>query len=145
MRRCLPAIADQTIAEGSTLSFAVEAADSDTPPDLLSYRLLEGAPAGAAINPTTGVFTFTPTEAQGPGIYDITVEVSDNVEPTAAVDTATFRIQVTEVNSAPELAAIDDVEVEEGDTLSLTASATDPDQPGQHAFVQFGFPTHRTA
>ncbi len=125
----LVAIADKTVAEGSTLSFAVEASDPDTPPDLLSYRLLEGAPAGAAINPTTGVFTFTPTEAQGPGIYEVTVEVSDNVEPTAAVDTATFRIQVTEVNSAPVLAAIDDVEVQEGETLSLTASATDSDQP----------------
>ena len=32
----------------------------------------------AAINPTTGVFTWTPNESQGPGSYTFQVKVTDN-------------------------------------------------------------------
>lgn len=35
-------------------------------PNVLTYSL-SNAPAGATINPTNGVITWTPTEAQGPG------------------------------------------------------------------------------
>ena len=56
--------------------FDAEATDVDVPPQTLAYSL-EDAPAGQAIVPATGVFTWTPTEEQGPGDYTFPVLVSD--------------------------------------------------------------------
>jgi hypothetical protein len=38
-------------------------------------------PDGASLDPDTGVFTWTPTEAQGPGQYTLAVVVTDNGAP----------------------------------------------------------------
>ena len=72
----LNAIPDQAVDELSTLTFVAGATDGDTPADTLTYGL-GGAPAGASINPATGVFSWTPTEVQGPGTYTFNVTVSD--------------------------------------------------------------------
>ena len=56
-------------------------------------------PAGAAIDPVSGVFTWTPTEAQGPGVYTFDVVVTDNGTP-AASDSETITVTVGEVNEA---------------------------------------------
>ena len=56
-------IADTSVDEQTLLSFT--ATDIDVPADTLSWSLVSG-PAGASITPG-GVFTWTPTEAQGPG------------------------------------------------------------------------------
>jgi hypothetical protein len=60
------------------------------------------APAGAAIS-TSGVITWTPTEAQGPSNYTFAVIVSDGV--TNVLET--IQVQVNEVNLAPVLAPLD--------------------------------------
>src|SRR5262249_8430860 len=49
------------------------------------------------IDASTGVFTWTPSEAQGPGVYTFKVRVSDG---TANTD-ADITITVNEVNLAP--------------------------------------------
>ncbi len=49
---------------------------SDLPANTLTFSL-SGEPAGASIDPNTGVFTWTPTEAQGPEPYTFDVIVSD--------------------------------------------------------------------
>src|SRR5262249_25936740 len=56
-----------TVNEGSLLTFTAAATDADIPVQTLSFSLV-GAPSGAAINATTGVFTWTPTPAQARGI-----------------------------------------------------------------------------
>ena len=56
------------------------ATDPDLPANALTYSLI-GAPVGATIDPGTGVFSWTPTEAQGPGIYPFTVRVTDDGTP----------------------------------------------------------------
>ena len=61
-------------------SVAATASDPDVPADTLSFSL-GGEPVGAVIDPVTGVFTWTPTEAQGPGSYDITIRVTDDGTP----------------------------------------------------------------
>src|SRR5262249_1669786 len=58
------------------LSFPATATDADLPANTLTYSLV-GAPAGAGITASGGVFTWTPTEAQGPGSYTFDVVVSD--------------------------------------------------------------------
>jgi hypothetical protein len=125
----LQAIAPQTVVEGQQLTFTAQATDADVPANQLTYSL-QNAPAGAVINPTTGVFTWTPTEAQGPGIYTFTAIVTDNGTP-ALSDTKPVSITVNEVNQAPVLAPIPNQTVNEGSLLTFKASATDSDIPAQ--------------
>src|SRR5205814_690459 len=60
--------ASATIPELAAYSFTATATDSDVPVQTLTFSLV-GAPAGAGIDATSGAFTWTPTEAQGPGSY----------------------------------------------------------------------------
>ena len=124
----LAAIANQTVNEGELLSFTATATDADIPANTLTFSLGAGAPAGAAIDATTGLFTWTPTEAQGPGVFDITIVVTDNGTP-ALSDSQTFTVTVVEVNQPPVLDPIDDKEVDEGTLLSFTVTAGYPDLP----------------
>jgi len=59
-------ISDQTADVGSLLRFTAVANDPDQPPQMLTFSLDPGAPEGAGIDATSGVFTWTPTMAQGP-------------------------------------------------------------------------------
>jgi hypothetical protein len=124
LRPTLATIATQTVAEGSLLTFTATATDADIPANTLTFSLVT-APAGAAIDEATGVFTWTPTEAQGPGTFSITVRVSDG----ALTHDRTFSVTVTEVRVAPVLAAIPAQTVNELSLLTFTASATDVDIP----------------
>ena len=47
-----------------------------------------------------GIITWTPSEAQGPGVYTITTIVTDNGMPPLSA-TNTFSVTVNEVNTAP--------------------------------------------
>ena len=123
----LAAIGNKTVKELTPLTFTATATDADAG-QTLSYSLDVGAPAGATIGASTGAFSWTPTEAQGPGNYPITVRVTDNGSPTSN-DFEAITVTVSEANSAPVLAAITDRTINEGQTLSLTATATDSDVP----------------
>src|SRR5438105_2758972 len=101
----LAAIGNKTINEGALLSFRAAATDSDSPAQTLSFSLDAGAPVGAGIDPGTGVFTWTPTEAQGPSVNSVTIRVTDSGLPARSA-TQTLNITVNEVNTAPVLAAI---------------------------------------
>lgn len=96
-------------------------------PKVLTYSL-SNAPAGATINPTNGVFTWTPTEAQGPGIYSITVRVTDNNLPPLS-DAKTFQVTVNEVNLTPTLSPVTNRVVHAGTLVTFTNAANDPDLP----------------
>src|SRR5262249_58841692 len=52
-------IPDQSVDEGSTLTFTASATGPE-PGETITWSLDPGAPAGAGIDPATGVFTFTP-------------------------------------------------------------------------------------
>ncbi len=123
----LAAIGNKSIAEGSTLTFNVSATDADQPAQTLTFTLDAGAPAGAAIT-TGGAFTWTPTEAQGPSTNSVTIRVTDSGSP-ALSHAETIQIIVSEVNTAPVLAAIGNKSITEGSPLTFTATATDSDQP----------------
>src|SRR5439155_20569160 len=88
--------ANQTIAELSTLVVTNTATDADLPANTLTFSLVSG-PAGASVNPTTGVLTWSPTAAQGPSTNLITVKVSDNGVPSLS-DSKSFTVVVTEEN-----------------------------------------------
>jgi hypothetical protein len=115
--------------EGSLITFTATAIDPDLPAQPLTYSLDPGAPDGASIT-AGGVFTWVPAETNGPGVYSVTVRVTDNGTPPRA-DTETITITVNEANNPPVLNAIGNKTVNEGTTLSFTATATDSDQPAQ--------------
>ncbi len=121
----LNAIGAQSIDEGNALAFTATASDPDLPANTLTFSLDAGAPAGATITPG-GNFTWTPTEAQGPGTVNVTVRVSDGV---GLEDSETVAITVNELNQPPVLDPIGAQAVDEGSALAFTATASDPDLP----------------
>ena len=94
----LDPIGDKVIVENRQLSFTVTASDMDSS-DSLTFSLV--GPTGTSINPITGQFTWTPTEAQGPGIYPVTIYVKDDGTPNLDGDKEMFYITVNEVLYLP--------------------------------------------
>ena len=121
----LGAIGNRTIDEGLLLEFAVNATDDDVPAGDLSYAV-SGLPEGAAWDPSTRTFGWTPTEAQGPGTYRPSFTVSDGAGGTGS---QTVYITVREVNVPPVLGAIGNRTISEGSALSFIVNATDGDVP----------------
>jgi len=124
----LGAIGDRTVDEGTALTFTATAGDPDDAPAALTFSLDAGAPAGSTIDPVTGEFSWTPTEAQGPGTYDITVRVSDDGTP-SLVDFETIQVTVNEVNQAPVLDAIETIYTLANSSFGYQITASDPDLP----------------
>src|SRR5207249_1455260 len=112
----------QTVAELSTLTATNSASDADLPANALTFSLVS-APAGVNLDSNTGVLSWTPTEAQGPGTNLITVRVTDNGAPQSS-DTKRFRVVVTEANIAPVLTVPTAQTVAELSTLTVTTSPT---------------------
>ncbi len=124
----LGAIADVDLAEGTMASFTAVGSDPDTG-DVLLYTLHDGldpVPADAAIDGSSGDFTWLTAEADGPGTYRFTVRVTDS---TGRLAEQPVTIDVSEANEAPILGAIGDQSSAEGDTVSLAIPVTDPDIP----------------
>ncbi|MGI9649085.1 MAG: Ig-like domain-containing protein, partial [Acidimicrobiia bacterium] len=122
----LDPVGDQSVDELTLLSFTATASDVDLPANTLTFSL-SGAPAGAAIT-AGGDFTWTPTEAQGPGSYVFDVIVTDNGTPNLA-DSETITVTVGEINVAPILDPVGGQSVDELTLLSFTATASDVDLP----------------
>ncbi|MEM7030591.1 MAG: putative Ig domain-containing protein, partial [Chloroflexota bacterium] len=135
----LSTIGNQSIEEGSLLLFTATAIDSDVPTQTLSYSL-NNAPTGANID-NNGLFSWTPTEAQGPNSFTFDIVVSDDGNPVLS-DTETISVTVSESNTAPILDAIGNKNADETNTLTFTATANDTDSPTQTlSFTLDGAPT----
>ena len=133
----LAAIDDQSISEGNLFSIAASASDPNGPSQTLTFRLGDGAPEGATIDPLTGVLAWTPTEFQGPGSFQIGVIVTDNGTPPLSA-ARSFLVNVAEVNRAPVLAPIADQTINVGGLLVFTLPVEDPDIPHQALSYSLG-------
>jgi len=119
----LDPVGNQTVNENEMLSFTLSATDSDNDSLIFSATNI---PTGSTLNPTTGVFSWTPTYDDA-GIYtNVEFTVTDDGTP-AELDTEIITITVGDVNRAPVLATIGNQTVNENEMLSFTLSATDPD------------------
>jgi hypothetical protein len=118
-----------TITEGIAFSLQVLATDPDEPAQQLVFSLTN-APAGAQINPTNGLFSWTPSEMQGGGTYKFTIRATDDGRPPLTASQM-IRISVLKDNQAPVLATIPDQTATEGIPLTLVLNATDADVPLQ--------------
>jgi hypothetical protein len=110
---------DQTVQELHTLAFSVEASDPDS--DVLTYGAAP-LPPGAVF--AGQIFSWTPANGQA-GAYYVTFTATD---PYGATGSEELRILVSPYsNQGPELDAIPPQYVTEGDPLTFTVHATDPD------------------
>jgi hypothetical protein len=99
-------ISDQTVVEFSNLEFTVTATDQDVPSQSLTFSLEAGSPTGASIDPASGVFSWTPDGLQGPGVYPVTVTVTDDGNPalsdsqlfTITVESFIYRVMIPQVH-----------------------------------------------
>jgi hypothetical protein len=123
---------NQVIKELTLLSISAAATDPDVPTNTLTFALV-APPSGAAIGASSGLITWTPTEAQGSNTYTLTVTVTDTnaaaVNAKSLSVTNSFTVVVNEVNSAPSVDAMINRTVNAGQTISFTATATDADLP----------------
>lgn len=114
----LDPIGDQTVEELSSLSFTLNATDTDG--DILSFSA-NNLPTGATF--IDQVFSWTPTQDQA-GTYQSTFIVSDNEE----IDFETIIITVNNVNRAPVIATIEPIAQLESTPINFIVSATDADE-----------------
>jgi hypothetical protein len=84
-------IGAQVLAAGLTVVFTAQASDADG--NSLSFSLDAGSPAGAVINPSTGVFNWNPPITGLSSVTPITVRVTDNGNPSLS-DAETVSIEV---------------------------------------------------
>ena len=90
----LATISNQTILAGQTLTITNSASDADIPAQSLIFSL-SNAPTNAAIDSSSGVFTWRPTIAQSPSTQAVSVIVTDNgVPPVSAIES--FTVTVTQ-------------------------------------------------
>ncbi len=120
----LATIGPRSVTEGANLNFNTSASDPDgTLPILTALNV----PLNASYVDNgngTGTFNFNPTFVQA-GVYNVTFIASDGL----LADSEVVAITVNEAgNQAPVLASIGSRSVTEGQLLSFSATATDPDQ-----------------
>jgi hypothetical protein len=92
----LAVIPNRVVNEKALLSFTASASDPDLPLQSLTYSLGPGAPFGATIHPTSGVFSWTPSETNGGRTNIIFVIASDSGTPSLSA-TQNFRVAVRDV------------------------------------------------
>ncbi len=124
--------------EEATITFVADATDPDGDDVVFA---LAGAPSGATIDPSTGAFAWTPGEVHGTGSYPVTVIATDNGTPPES-SSVVATITVTEVNQAPAILPLTDQHNNEGDSVSVSITATDPDIPTNDiTYAASGLPT----
>ena len=117
----LAAISNQTIMAGRTLLVTNSASDPNIPPLPLTFSLLT-APTNAAINSSSGLFTWRPTIAQSPSTQSVAVVASDNGVPILSA-TQGFTVTVTQ----PAIPALNTVSITNGQFGFLINGSTGPD------------------
>ena len=101
----LNAISNRNVIAGATITFTNIATDTNVPTQTLTFSLLT-PPAGATINPSSGIFSWRPAIAQSPSTNPMSVKVTDNGSPVMSA-TQSFSVFVlrpaTPVISQPKL------------------------------------------
>jgi RHS repeat-associated protein len=108
---------------GKKFEYRAVAADADG--DTITYALLPGAPAGVAVNPTTGLVTWTPTAGQL-GVNSFTVKASDGKGGESKLEVP-LRVIEAIPNRAPDITSDPRKEARTGSGYFYKLAATDPD------------------
>ncbi len=122
----LTPIPDQTMDEGTTLQVQVSATDPDGDNITLTVQNLPSFGSFQQTGNGVGVITFAPNFTHAGSYPNISVTACDDGTPVLC-DADTFNLTVNNVNRAPDLQPIADQFVQEGTTVQVPVSATDPD------------------
>ncbi len=123
--------ADQTNNEGDTVSLSLSATDATS--GTLKYSAI-GLPGGLKINPSTGAITGTLAAGDaGDGPYSVTVLAQDGTYSTSQTFNWT-------VNSAITITTPADQTNNEGDSVSLSISASDATSGATMVYAALGLP-----
>ena len=113
----------QTIYAGRLLDITdISATNGVFPNDTYSYET-NSAPAGVSIDPDTGELTWTPTAAQAPNVYTISVKVTDTDYPKLSA-IGSFLVIVSPTPPPPSLTVPTTQTNYAGQTLTVTIFAT---------------------
>jgi hypothetical protein len=129
-----PVLADfstQFVQEGNSLTLQARATDPNG--RSLIYSLDPGAPAGATIDPTSGLFTWTPPNLQH--IYNLSIRVTEDGAPSLG-DATTLTVMVFDVS--PNVQAGVNATIDRGTALVRTGSFGDPNPDTWSATVDYG-------
>ena len=113
----LSGVGDVSIQEGDTLTLSIVASDSDQ--DTISCSAT-GLPQGAVFEDCLLAWETDYTDS---GSYEVTVEVSDGI----CSDSEMMTITVNHVNRPPVLDPIANITANEGETVIITPTVSDPD------------------
>ncbi len=122
----LSPIGNQSVQRGSELSVQINASDPDgdpitiTPAGLPSYAFFEDMGGGLAY------LTVMPPATEPPSLFQVTMTASDGQLSTS--ETFTLKVYPAGNPNAPSMGSVADQTVAEGQTSSVTVSATDADQ-----------------
>lgn len=92
----IAAVPDQTVNPGVTLVITNTASDSDLPAQTLTFGAGNALPAGATIDPTTGIFSWRPLVSQANTTNLIQIEVTDSGQPNLSA-TNSFNVVVNPI------------------------------------------------
>ena len=115
----LDPIGSKSVNELSLLEFTISASDADSDPVTYSAT---GLPTGAAFDPATGNFSWTPDVSQQ-GNHIVTFYANDSI----LNDSEAVTITVNNVNQAPQVTNPGTQTNSEGTSVSLQIIASDPD------------------
>ena len=123
---------NQSIDHGSNLRFNVTAVEDS--PQQISMSCLSCPSLGADFTSNSGpgaaygTFSWTPTEAQAPGVYFVVLSSTDGSQ----IVNATVAITVNEDNTPPTLHVPGTLTVRDGETLQFVVNATDSIAPPEN-------------
>ncbi|NOX38061.1 MAG: tandem-95 repeat protein [Calditrichaeota bacterium] len=117
-------ISEQTIDENQDWQFTIPVSDPDPEDQGKLVVTVENLPEGAQFDADKRTIRWKPTYEQS-GEYPLTATVTD---PGGLTASQSFRLVVNHVNRPPTLDDIDNQEVDENQTLTLTFQASDPDK-----------------
>ncbi|TMI45965.1 PKD domain-containing protein [Candidatus Bathyarchaeota archaeon] len=123
---------NQSIDHGSNLRFNVTAVEDS--PQQISISCVSCPSLGADFTSNSGpgaaygTFSWTPTEAQAPGVYFVVLSSTDGSQ----IVNATVAITVNEDNTPPTLHVPGTLTVRDGETLQFVVNATDSNAPPEN-------------
>ena len=119
----LDPISDKRIAEGEPLTFTVSTNQSP-----VQFELIIRDIEGITLNSTNRLFSWTPTETQGPSTNRFEL-IARDIQNSSLSSTQFFTIFVEELNAKPQLVIPSFAAITAGQKLELNLTAADTDIP----------------
>ncbi|MFC7336472.1 putative Ig domain-containing protein [Haloferula chungangensis] len=113
-----------TVAEGSRVEVRPQIAVPGMANNAMVITLVS-APKGSQFNAATGIWSWTPTEADGPGVFAVTLRANNGL----MTSERSFHVTVTETNLPPTVEPVASQKAAVGEPWSLQLVASDPDLP----------------